>query len=128
MSERSVLDLPQLGRRSLQRLVGALDGELVVLDAHGRSDFEALRRRLAPRRPTVEYAAQKLHLPSSLSTCSSYVARPEALPLLSASSYQRTFINASAAPTADLPEGLAWVFGSLSLIQRTQTCSAKSTC
>ena len=37
-----------------------MDGELVVLDAHGRSDFETLRRRLALRRPTsVEYAAKK---------------------------------------------------------------------
>ena len=37
-----------------------VDGELVVLDAHGRSDFETLRRRLALKRPTsVEYAAKR---------------------------------------------------------------------
>ena len=37
-----------------------IDGELVVLDAHGRSDFETLRRRLALKRPTsVEHAAKR---------------------------------------------------------------------
>ena len=38
-----------------------LDGELVVLDAHGRSDFETLRRRLALKRPTsVDDAAKRM--------------------------------------------------------------------
>ena len=38
-----------------------MDGDLVVLDAHGRSDFETLRRRSALRRPTsVEYAAKRI--------------------------------------------------------------------
>ena len=37
-----------------------MDGELVVLDAHGRSDFQTLRRRLALKRPTsVDDAAKR---------------------------------------------------------------------
>lgn len=45
----------------LAELPGLLiDGELVVLDAHGRSDFETLRRRLALKRPTsVDDAAKR---------------------------------------------------------------------
>lgn len=37
-----------------------MDGELVVVDPRGRSDFETLRRRLAVKRRTlVEYAAKR---------------------------------------------------------------------
>src|SRR5688572_13643488 len=51
---------PEIGSCLLELPEMVMDGELVVLDAHGRSDFETLRRRLALRRPTsVEYAAKR---------------------------------------------------------------------
>jgi len=51
---------PEIGACLLELREMVMDGELVVLDAHGRSDFETLRRRLALRRPTsVEFAAKK---------------------------------------------------------------------
>lgn len=46
-----LVELPQM----------VLDGELVVLDRHGRPDFESLRRRLAMKRPiAVEHAAKTM--------------------------------------------------------------------
>ena len=51
---------PEIGACLLELPEMVMDGELVVLDAHGRSDFETLRRRLALKRPTsVEYAARR---------------------------------------------------------------------
>ena len=51
---------PEIGACLLELPEMLMDGELVVLDAHGRSDFETLRRRLALRRSTsVEYAAKR---------------------------------------------------------------------
>src|SRR5688572_26470197 len=51
---------PEMGGCLLELPDMVMDGELVVLDQHGRSDFETLRRRLALRRPTsVEYAAKR---------------------------------------------------------------------
>jgi len=51
---------PEIGACLLELPAMVVDGELVVLDPHGRSDFETLRRRLALRRPTsVEYAAKR---------------------------------------------------------------------
>jgi ATP-dependent DNA ligase len=80
---------PEIGACLLELREMVMDGELVVLDAHGRSDFETLRRRLALRRPTsVDSPQRKPGRPSSLSTYSSCKVRTcGCFRFLNASSY-----------------------------------------
>src|SRR5688572_7168394 len=50
---------PEISAALLELPEMVMDGELVVLDAHGKSRFEPLRRRLAlKRRVSIEHAAR----------------------------------------------------------------------